>query len=110
MKTKRKTQLARLLAAAALAAAPLTMLSATPASATPAGCNHFIQDDGNGYAYCSGGTGEFRVSIGCKGWINLGYGFTQYGDWRSAGGGRASIAKCPVGSWRWGSYSTIYFR
>ena len=110
MCTKRISKLVGLVAASMLAAAPLITTTASLAEAAATGCNHHIQSDGNGYAYCSGGIGEFRVSIGCKGWINFGYGFTQYGDWRSAEGGRASIARCPVGSCTWGTYSIIYFR
>lgn len=110
MAIKRANKFTGLAMASVALAIPLTTAAAPLAQAGATGCNHFVQTDGNGYGYCSGGTGEFRISIGCKGWINFGIGFTQYGDWRRAGGGQASIARCPIGSWNWGGYTTIYFR
>ncbi len=110
MNTKRLGRFAGLAVATVATAIPMTMMTTPTAQAVPTGCNHFVQTDGNGYGYCSGGTGEFRISTGCKGWINFGIGFTTYGSWERAGRNIASIARCPVGSWNWGGYTTIYFR
>ena len=77
------------------------MLVATPANALPGSCNSYVASDGRGYARCTSGSGEYRVGIACKGWINLGYGFTSWGNWARPGGEYQSVAKCPIGSWNW---------
>ena len=74
---------------------------AAPANAAPSNCNSFVATDGRGYAKCTSGTGEYRVGIACKGWIRLGYGFTEWGNWARPGGVYQSVAKCPIGSWNW---------
>ena len=89
--------------ALAVLAATLTgsVAVASPANATPGTCNAFVGTDGHGYGRCTSGTGEFRVATTCKGWINLGYGFTQYGGWSTPSSTYTSVAICPVGSWNW---------
>ena len=91
-----------------LAAVGLVVVNPTAAIAAPSNCNSWVASDGRGYAKCYGGSGEYRVGIACKGWINLGHGFTQWGNWARVGGQYQSVAKCPTGSWNWspsgGSY------
>lgn len=74
---------------------------ASPAFAAPSGCSSYIASDGRGYGRCLSGTGEYRVGIACKGIVNFGYGFSQYGNWASPSGEYLSVAKCPTGSWNW---------
>jgi hypothetical protein len=68
------------------------VFTASPALAFPSGCNAVPADDEGGEAYCTGGTGEFRVYVRCSSWP---YKTTSYGPWRIPGQGLTSKAKCP---------------
>ncbi len=86
---------------AALMVAGMVTASPIAAQALPSNCNSYVATDGRGYAKCTGGTGYYKVGIGCKLIGPFGYGFTRQGNWAKVGGSYQSVAKCPVGTSNW---------
>jgi hypothetical protein len=76
------------------------VVTASPAAAVPLNCDAAVASNGVGSAWCSNGTGEVRVSIGCERW---GWWQTVYGPWVNINApDGASHASCPF-TWgiRW---------
>lgn len=81
----------RNVAAVAVAAGALTVGMGGVAQADPTGCSTGFTNDGQStYAYCTGGTGEFRAVVYC-----FPYGM-DYGPWIAAApNASTSVAVCP---------------
>ncbi|GHH42273.1 hypothetical protein GCM10017774_38380 [Lentzea cavernae] len=76
------------------------VFTASPAAAVPLNCDAAVASNGVGSAWCSNGTGQVRVAIGCERW---GWWQTVYGPWVDVNGTyAASHASCPF-TWgiRW---------
>ena len=65
----------------------------SPAQALPTGCFNDYNGLSTGYAYCTGGSGEYRAVTRCDNWPWFDY--TRYGQWRRPG--TASNAVCDSG-------------
>jgi hypothetical protein len=96
-----KANLCRRAAAVGLSVAAvlaLSFLTATPAAAIPLNCDAALWSNGVGSAWCSNGTGQVRVAVGCEWW---GWWQTVYGPWVNINASDgASRAGCPSG---WGA-------
>lgn len=90
MRTLRK--LGQAVAFAAVVAAGV-VVPATSAQATPSNCSD--RYDFHSYTvYCGQGSGEFRAVVRCYKQNGSGDYTTRYGAWRTAGGGKNSVASC----------------
>ncbi|MBM2614282.1 hypothetical protein JIG36_01770 [Actinoplanes sp. LDG1-06] len=74
----------RLVTAAVAAGILSSMMLVSPAAAFPSGCDVELAGHTDGYsAYCSGGTGQFRVRIDCDkpNWPD----YTRWSPWTTPG-------------------------
>lgn len=88
----------KLLASAALTAtatSALLLVGAGGAQAYPQGCSTVTWSNG-GQAYCTIGTGAFRVKVTCRG--SNGVVYVRYGPWATPGRD-VSIAGCDPDDW-----------
>lgn len=72
-------------------------LGAVPANAYPTNC--YANQGGviqYAHASCSGGTGQFRVWVQCRGWSWPNYSYFVNGYWARPGVPSASMAFCPA--------------
>jgi hypothetical protein len=74
------------------AVAALT-LGAGVAEAAPTGCKSWSPWSKQGNAHCTGGNGEFRVTITCK-WKNNNHVYIVNGNWKRPGNNGWSYATC----------------
>jgi len=91
---------ARLASAGALAAGCI-LASSMSASATPTGCSTGTRESSvageyYGWAYCSGGTGEYQVTVTC--YSTGGYYYDNSAAWWSVGSGIESRRGCAAGA------------
>jgi hypothetical protein len=97
-------RIAAILASVALALS-MSVITASPASAYPRDCSYNVSYPNDGWALCTGGTGYYRVVIGCKN--VFGWWANRYGPWYKVSGSSSySWAKCPFGySVKWAGLS-----
>ena len=87
---------AHLIVAGSMAAAAMAVSGpASPASAYPSQCTHSTVVFNAGVATCAGGSGSYRVVIGCKN--PFGWWANRYGNWYTVRQGTVSRATCPAG-------------
>jgi hypothetical protein len=78
-----------LLLAVIAATSGASLIGGSAAQAAPQGCWSALQPGGAG-AFCSYGTGQFRVILGCE--RDNGTWYYRYGPWLSPGGDQSTAA------------------